>query len=70
MVNGNNGISKKREELMVSSKRNKNQRNKVKVVCQWTHLDTPSPQFRRLMSLLLSDKRRVSDGEREKQKPS
>ena len=43
---------------MVSSKRNKNQRNSqiIKVVTRWDYTDEPSPAFRRLIALLLEDK--------------
>jgi len=39
---------------MVSSKRNKNQRNsQIKVICNWHHTEEVSPAFKHLMSLLL-----------------
>ena len=52
------------EEQTVKSNADKSRRNKVKVVCNWSHSKEITPGFRRLMSLLLKNRKGMSDEDR------
>lgn len=52
------------EGQTVNSNAGKSRRNKVKVVCNWSRSKEITPGFRRLMSLLLKNRKGMSNENR------